>query len=156
MDAFFWRHYVRPFTIFSANDREAAARNGQHPGGPATALLRLGLLLLLTPLVAKRNSQTARLLPQGCRGALQGFRNIFDGGFAFRVLPQFPLILCGPLPTYNTLPAIPAALSHSSPLKVDCVETSNSRVSFSQTFISMTGRLISEVVFSGELSVCPC
>jgi hypothetical protein len=68
----------------------------------------------LTPLMAKRNSQTARLLPQGSGGALQRFRNIFDGSLAFRILPQFPLILCGPLPTYNALHLPTRALSHSS------------------------------------------
>ncbi len=64
--------------------------------------------------MAKRNSQAARLLPQSSRGALQCFRNIFDGSFAFRMLPQFPLVLLGPLPTYNTLHVPISALSHSS------------------------------------------
>ena len=64
--------------------------------------------------MAKRDSQTKRLLPQGSRGALQRFRNIFDGSLAFRMLPQLPLILRGPLPTYNALHLPTRALSHSS------------------------------------------
>src|SRR6516165_5854154 len=40
----------------------------------------------LTTSMAKRNSQTAGLLPQSSGGALQRFRNVFHGSLAFRML----------------------------------------------------------------------
>jgi hypothetical protein len=86
------------------------------PPQPRFHAFGLLILSLLTTSMTNGKSQIARFLPQGPRRPLKGFRNIFDGSLAFRMLPQFLLILCRPLPTYDALhlPAITVALSHSS------------------------------------------